>query len=256
MDIDTNNERERYDKRAERVLRDDINLTPCGYEGFDKLLQQPYISYYDKIFSCVHKNSVVIELGAGDGQHSLCIAKNSDYFTATDISPASLELLKSRLLKEGAAVDTTVADMSNLPFEDNSVDVVTSAGSLSYADPAKVDAEIIRVLKPNGVFICVDSLNHNPIYKINRYIHYLRGRRTKSTLKRMPTLKRLHTLEQHFHEAGIDYFGSISFVSPVLCKILGNSLGTKIPGFFDQISVLNRMAFKFVLCASNPINKT
>lgn len=60
-----------------------------------------------------------------------------------------------------------VADMEQLPFENESFNIVTSAGSLSYGYQIKVDYEIRRVLKPNGFFICVDSLKHNPIYKIN-----------------------------------------------------------------------------------------
>ena len=58
--------------------------------------------------------------------------------------------------------------------------------------------EIHRVLKQNGIFICIDSLNENPIYKLNRYLHYLRGNRTKSTLKRMPDRKLLKDYERKF----------------------------------------------------------
>ena len=35
--------------------------------------------------------------------------------------------------------------------------------------------EIYRVLKQGGILIIVDSLNHNPVYKFNRWIHYLYG---------------------------------------------------------------------------------
>jgi len=253
MELDTKNERERYDARAKQVLQNELAVNSCGYKGFVQALQKPYVSYYDRISSRVQKSTTVVELGAGDGQHSLHISELSDNFTATDISPVSLELLESRLHKEGARVKTQVADMVELPFEDNSVDVVTSAGSLSYADPTQVDAEILRVLKPEGCFICVDSLNHNPVYKMNRYIHYLRGHRTKATLRRMPNSKRLRALTQHFSEVEIEYFGSISFTVPLLHRLFGNGVATTISGFFDGIPVFNRMAFKFVLCAVKPI---
>ena len=37
-------------------------------------------------------------------------------------------------------------------------------------DKNKVDKEIYRLLKPSGNFIAVDSLNNNPVYKLDRYI--------------------------------------------------------------------------------------
>ena len=48
--------------------------------------------------------------------------------------------------------------------------------------------EIYRVLKPGGFVIIVDSLNNNPIYKFNRYLHYLRDNRSKDTLQRIPDI--------------------------------------------------------------------
>ena len=76
--------------------------------------------------------------------------------------------------------------MENLPYEKNTFDVVCCAGSLSYGNNLLVLNEINGVLKSDGYFISVDNLNENPIYKLNRYIHYIRGNRTLST----------HTLHQ------------------------------------------------------------
>ena len=70
--------------------------------------------------------------------------------------------------------------MELLPFDNEIFDIVACAGGLSYGDNKLVLNEIYRVLKPKGMFICIDSLNENPIYKFNRYLHYLRGNRTKA----------------------------------------------------------------------------
>ena len=112
----------------------------------------------------------MLEIGAGTGEFSTTlIALASDgAVTATDISEASLQLLQQRY-SNVANLETKVADMEALPFEDESFDVVCSAGSLSYGDNLVVMNEIFRVLRGGGGrFICVDSLNHNPIYKVNR----------------------------------------------------------------------------------------
>jgi ubiquinone/menaquinone biosynthesis C-methylase UbiE len=47
--------------------------------------------------------------------------------------------------------------------------LIVSAGSLSYGDNDKVLDEIYRVLKNKGAFIAIDSLNNNPIYRLNRF---------------------------------------------------------------------------------------
>ena len=75
-------------------------------------------------------------------------------------------------------------DMENLPFKNESFDIVICSGSLSYGDHKIVRNEIFRVL--NSFFICIDSLDHNLIYKINRFIHFLRGKRTFERLIAYP----------------------------------------------------------------------
>jgi ubiquinone/menaquinone biosynthesis C-methylase UbiE len=53
--------------------------------------------------------------------------------------------------------------MEKLPFANQSFDIIVSAGSLSYGDNDIVMNEIYRVLKLQGVFIAIDSLNNNNI---------------------------------------------------------------------------------------------
>lgn len=54
--------------------------------------------------------------------------------------------------------------LKNLPFRDNSFDIVTCVGSFSYIDHDVFIAEIYRVIKSGGELICLDSYNHNIIY--------------------------------------------------------------------------------------------
>ena len=137
--------------------------------------------------------------------------------------------------------------MEQLPFENQSFDVVTSAGSLSYGEAQKVDQEILRVLKPTGFFICVDSLNNNPIYKLNRYIHYLKGDRTKMTLQNMPSLKRISSISKKYKEIEVKYFGSISFLMPLLSKFLTDNTVDDLSKNIDKIIKVRKSAFKFVM---------
>ena len=164
---------------------------------------------------------------------------------ASDISRHSLEVLSQRI----GGVATRVADIESLPFEASSFDAVAIAGSLSYGDPDLVDAEIRRVLRPAGIFLCVDSLNHNPFYRFNRWFHYRRGVRTKSTLLRMPTMDRIQSISRGFKSVEVRYFGAISYLIPVLAHIIGQSHAANVSDAVDRFVHVSRAAFKFVLVA-------
>ena len=112
-----------------------------------------------------------------------------------------------------------------------------------------MDAEVRRVLRPGGTFICVDSLNHNPIYRLNRWVHYIMGERTKSTIVHMPTLKRIHAISKGFKSVEVRYFGSISYLMPILARVIGQVYAAKVSNAVDKFVNCRRSAFKFVLTA-------
>jgi len=255
FDFDKNEELLRYDKRAKRQLELAERLKEeWGSDSMPLFFRSPYLFYEKRIKEIVRPEHYVLELGSGSGLHTHGLLQTGAAVTATDISPSSLVLLKQNLLEIGEdRLTTQVADMEDLPFENNSFDVITSAGSLSYGDPIKVDAEIRRLLKTNGIFICVDSLHHNPVYKINRWINYLRGKRTKSTLERMPTLARIESIASNFKEVECQFFGSLSWLSPLLAKLLGDSQSANFSDLFDQKMKIKKSAFKFVLIARTPL---
>ena len=120
---------------------------------------------------------------------------------------------------------------------------------MSYGDNNIVLGEIYRVIRPGGKFICVDSLNNNPIYMLNRYLHYLRGNRSFSTLKRMPSIRYINLLKSKFGVVEVSFFGSITWLSPILKVFLGGEKTYKILNFFDRIVKVEGSAFKFVLLA-------
>ena len=95
----------------------------------------------------------------------------------------------------------------------------------------------------------MDSLNHNPIYKLNRWLHYLSGSRAKSTIVRMPTIERIQSISNGFQNIDVHYFGSISFLMPILSYAIGHGNAAKISDIVDRLLHVRRSAFKFVLVA-------
>lgn len=252
MDNDKQVELNRYDTSAQLqldALKSELPVGKFGSSAMVQYLRTPYIYYEKCVRELVGSRDQVLELGSGSGLYTWALVQTGAQVTATDISPNSLRLLHQRIVNIGGSVKTQVADIEALPFADDSFDVVTCAGSLSYGEPAIVDSEIKRVLRPGGFFVCVDSLNHNPIYRLNRRLHYWRGERTKSTLERMPGLPRIETLGAGFTSVNVNYFGALSFAMPALARLCGPKWAQILSDRIDQLIDVKRSAFKFVLVA-------
>ncbi|WP_020616295.1 class I SAM-dependent methyltransferase [Paenibacillus daejeonensis] len=112
----------------------------------------------------------VVDLGAGTGRLSRYLASASSSYTATDLSPAMLEVLAAKAAADGygARIKTVVADHRELPLPDASADLVVSGWSLGYLMNAELPewqdnldqvlAEIQRILRPGGSVIILETL--------------------------------------------------------------------------------------------------
>jgi ubiquinone/menaquinone biosynthesis C-methylase UbiE len=240
--IDKDIERRRYDNRAKFRLNanklNHINKIP-------EYLNIPYKHYF-KLLEGLHDQPKLLEIGAGMGENTDLLLDMQFEITSTDISQKSVEVMRG-MFSDNADFSAEVADMEKLPFNNESFDVVCSAGSLSYGDNDVVMNEIYRVLKRGGVMIAVDSLNDNPIYRLNRYMHYLKGNRSKSTLIRMPTISLIDKYTEKFGYAEVKFFGAITWTFPLLSKILSEQAVIKLSNWIDIKFNIRESAFKFVI---------
>lgn len=240
--------------RYENKFRDmsyRVNLLEDNLYGaitIDKIYRAPYLFYETNITKLSVDKSTVLELGCGCGVHTGHLIATFKRVTALDISIESIKLLTKRYFNNSNILCCT-GNMESLPFADSSFDLVTSAGALSYGDNVIVCREIKRVLKADGVFICVDSLNHNPIYKLNRLFQWICGRRSFATIRQMPSLKTFKIYEQNFKSVNVNYFGSITWLSKLLIHLIGENQTAHISDYFDRMIGAKRSAFKFVLVA-------
>jgi ubiquinone/menaquinone biosynthesis C-methylase UbiE len=193
----------------------------------------------------------ILELGAGTGELTQVILKKKCKYHALDISPTSLEVLKVKFIDSTASISIHCADIESLPFNNNSFDMIVCAGSLSYGDNNKVRKEIIRVLTNDGIFICVDSLHHNPVYVIKRYIDYFLGDRTISTIRRMPKLNIIKEYRDSFKNSKIAYFGAFTWILAPLARVFGQHFASRLSSILDQRLKIKKNAFKFVMCLKN-----
>ena len=251
-ETDKAKEHARYERSAKilstRINAQNINRKILGAQAIPIWLREPYTFYERILENNTNAKSNVLELGSGTGMHTGCVLEQRCTVTATDISKSSIEVLEYQF-RDFANLKTLVCDMENLPFSENSFDLVFCSGSLSYGEPKTVIKEIKRVLKKNGKFICVDSLNHNWIYRFNRWKHFLRGYRTISTLRRIPSQKILDLYRDEFSQIEVNYFGAIAWLTPLLRLIVGGARASKIVSKVDNLINVKSSAFKFVMLA-------
>jgi SAM-dependent methyltransferase len=250
-DSDKDLERARYDARARAELLRNATTAQLklGSQQMPQYLRAAYEMYEARITELLRPGQRVLELGSGAGMHTLVLLQTGADVVASDISSESLVLLKAKFDGFGGQLQTQVADMEKTPFPSASFDAVVSAGSLSYGEPALVDAEVGRLLRPGGMLICVDSLNHHPIYRFNRWLHHVRGDRSVSTLRRMPNLTRIQSLSQGFAQVELGFFGALSYLMPLMTRITGENTARAVSDRFDRFVGVRRAAFKFVLVA-------
>jgi ubiquinone/menaquinone biosynthesis C-methylase UbiE len=94
-----------------------------------------------------------LEIGAGTGYFSLNLLQTGviGEATCTDISPGMLATLEHNARELGLDVETAACDASELPFEDESFDLVLGHAVLHHLpDLDACFAEFMRVLKPGG----------------------------------------------------------------------------------------------------------
>lgn len=101
----------------------------------------------------IGKNKKVLDIGAGKGVTACYLAKKYDCeIIGIDLSERMIKSSEERAKKEGLEnkVSFRKADAHDLPFKDNSFDIVIAECTTTLLDKKKAFSEIMRVIKPGG----------------------------------------------------------------------------------------------------------
>ena len=94
----------------------------------------------------------VLELGCGAARWSIALARLGARSVAVDLSPRQLEHARAAVAGGGVDVRLVEASAEDLPFPDESFDVILSDhGAFSVADPRRVMPQCARLLREGGV---------------------------------------------------------------------------------------------------------
>jgi len=188
--------------------REQWSQDPCGAvhdrehefgsrEFFDTVERHRYTEYapwmpqvmgFDKF-----RDARLLEVGCGMGTDLLQFARGGARCTGIDLTPRSIEITRHRFRLYDADGAFMISDGENLPFRDESFDVVYSNGVLHHTpDTAGAIREVHRVLRPGGTAKVMlyhrDSLNYWLDIVLRRGVvrgDFLRGRSTAEIMSRV-----------------------------------------------------------------------
>lgn len=130
----------------------DFGKTSNNYALFRDIYPQ---SMYDKLIEMGigKEGQHILDLGSGTAVLPMNLYHTGAIFTATDIAENQIAVGKRLAEQKGLdKISFKVCSAEDTGFEDDSFDAVTAVQCFPYFDAEKAAAEIMRVLKPQGLF--------------------------------------------------------------------------------------------------------
>lgn len=125
------------------------------------LLCENAIQWENLLYQQFDKNAKlkVLDIGTGPGMFAILTGKNPNYEVfAVDSSEGMLQQASQNAEKFGAKVNFQFADAHQLPFEDNTFDIIITRNvTWNLPHPEKAYKEWQRVLKKGGKMVNFDS---------------------------------------------------------------------------------------------------
>jgi len=248
---------EHYDRKAVKLLLSEKN----AYEGFAEnaypfsLASYKFLREYLKE-KCIGKK--ILDYGCGEGVNSFWLAGLGGEVIGVDLSEKALKVAENKFAKNAdrSKVKFLVQDCERLEFPENYFDIVFDGESFPSLDLNNAFAELVKVLRPDGFIIGIETFGHNPFTNLKRQINKISKRGTSWATGHIFSLKDLNLAKKFFDEINVFYFHPFSWLAIPFAKhrsFNGFLLFLEtIDKFFLKMSFFRKYSFKVVFIFSKP----
>lgn len=213
-----------------------------NYDGLNRVISFGIdIKWRKKVLQLVSDKNpkTVLDIATGTGDLAILMTKTSaERIVGLDISAGMLDVGRKKIeaQKLSDKIEMILADSENMPFENDTFDAITVAfGVRNFETLEKGLAEILRVLKPNGIFVILEtSVPEKTPYK-QGYTFYSRNI--------LPLIGKLFSKD----DSAYQYLSESASVFPY-GEVLNNIL-RKI-GFIDVVSMPQTFGVATIYSAS------
>ncbi|WP_233164150.1 bifunctional demethylmenaquinone methyltransferase/2-methoxy-6-polyprenyl-1,4-benzoquinol methylase UbiE [Snuella sedimenti] len=134
------------------------------YDGLNRIISFGIdIKWRKKVVNIVKEKQPesILDIATGTGDLAINLtATNASKIIGLDISSGMLEIGKEKIKRKSLEnkIELVLGDSENMPFEDNTFDAITVAfGIRNFETLENGLKEILRVLKPNGRFVILET---------------------------------------------------------------------------------------------------
>lgn len=119
------------------------------------------------------RGKTLLDLGCGEGGWAVYWAAQGARVTASDISPVNVAIAQLRAEANGLRVAGVVASATDTGLPSGSFDVILSAAlvhHLTVEQERALYAEVLRLLRPGGLFVAMESLQNSRLLEYVREV--------------------------------------------------------------------------------------
>ena len=134
------------------------------YDGLNRVISFGIdVKWRKKVVGLVGKTSpkIVLDIATGTGDLAINLVNTgAQKIIGLDISEGMLNVGRKKIASKNLdkTIEMVVGDSESLPFETNTFDAITVAfGIRNFENLEKGLSEILRVLKPNGIFVILET---------------------------------------------------------------------------------------------------
>ncbi|MBY8962763.1 bifunctional demethylmenaquinone methyltransferase/2-methoxy-6-polyprenyl-1,4-benzoquinol methylase UbiE [Flavobacterium sp. D11R37] len=135
-----------------------------NYDGLNRVISFGIdVKWRKKVLKMVAdtKPKTILDIATGTGDLAILMtATSATEIVGADISAGMLDVGRKKISerKLDSKIKMVLADSENLPFEDNYFDAITVAfGVRNFENLEKGLSEILRVLRPGGIFVILET---------------------------------------------------------------------------------------------------